>query len=1088
MYKNLINTKKVLFLIMFLLALPLFAHNTAIQNSKFAKIQLNLKNASILQIFKSIETQTDFTFVYGNEVKIIKKQININIKTDYLSDVLKQLSKEFELEFQQINRTISVKVKSVEQQNQRITGTVTDEQGTPLLGASIIVKGTSIGVAADFDGNFSLDISVDAKFLVVSSVGFITQEIAIAGKKFFKIILKEDVQQLDDVVVIGYNTVRKKDLTTAVAIVSTEDISERPVISAAQVIQGKAAGVQVVQPSGQPGTGLSIRVRGATSIQASNEPLYVVDGLPMTTISNLSSNDIESMQVLKDASSAAIYGARAANGVVLITTKRGKEGGLSINFSTYTGFSKLGNKISALNTEQYKDFIKDLNKYTDAPITIPDSENRYTDWTNTFYGTGSNQNYQLSLAGGTEKLRYFVSGGFLEEQGIVKKSSFDRTNFRANIDSSPTEWLKMGMNFAYSQSSGQSVYENRSSMRAGSILSVVNTPPYMQIWSEDNPKQYDEFAYGSRILSPFAANAADQTYQNSRLLGSLFLNFALSKNSNYKISFGIDETNSRNLFYLDPISNSDGRSTKGRVEEGNSRNFEWLWENILTYQNKFSDKHNISVLGGATFQRAKAEWGNLAGYDLLDTYDIRSFAAANIIDKDATWSGASEWSLASFLGRIAYDYDSKYLISVNVRSDGSSKFAPGKRWGIFPSISAGWRVSAEPFMASLSEIISDFKVRAGWGLNGNQEGIGNYSWRAQYSAGKVPPTTSNTLSGLSLNLDTPGNKDLTWEKTTQMNVGIDLSLFNSRLNLTFDAYHKYTKDMLLTVYLPSYTNIPGGIVRNDAEMKNQGIELAIASKNIISDRFKWDTDFNISFNKNEVIKLGLNKVYYYATTYTTEQPAIILKEGHSLGTFYGYVAEGIDPETGNVIYQDRNNNGFIDPEDRAKIGDAQPKFVFGLTNNFNYKNFALSLFLQGSYGNDIFNASKIDMTGMLDFRNQSTDVLRRWKRPGMETDVPRPGNIKNIYNSTRFVEDGSYMRLKSVTLSYDFSSQLEFLKRNKIKKLQPYLTAQNLWTWTKYSGYDPEVNAYGSSAVELGVDYGTYPQSKAVIFGVNVEF
>lgn len=1077
---NLIN--KTFLLWICICTFPLFAANN---DSQPTQIQLDLKNASILHIIKSIEAQSDFTFVYSDDLKNVRKQIDIKLNSS-IDEVLKTLSKEFSLDFQRMHRTISIRVKT-SQQPTTITGVVIDEKGTPLPGVAIVMKGTTIGTATNFDGKFSLNIPKGATTLVISSIGYITQEIAITNKQYLKIILKEDVQQLDDVVVIGYNTVKKKDLTTAVAVVSTQDIQQRPVISAAQVIQGKAAGVQVVHPSGQPGTGLSIRVRGATSIQASNEPLYVVDGLPMSTISNLSSEDIESMQILKDASSAAIYGARAANGVVLITTKRGKEGGLSINFNTYTGFSKLGNKIQALNTSQYKDYISDLNKYTDAPITIPDEENRYTNWTDAFYRTGSNQNYQLSLSGGSEKLKYFVSSGFLDEQGIVKKSKFNRTNFRTNLDASPSNWLKIGVNVAYTQMKGQTVYENRSSLRAGSILSVINTPPYMQVWDSENPKQYDEFAYGSRILSPFAANAADQTYNRSRLLGSLFLNFSLSKHLNYKVSLGIDETNSRSLYYLDPISTSDGRSTKGRVEEGNSKDFEWLWENILTYQNQFANKHNLSLLGGTTLQRAKSESGNLAGYDLLDTYNLRSFSAANIIDKDATWSGASQWSLVSFLGRIAYDYESKYLLSANIRADGSSKFAPHKRWGVFPSVSVGWRISAEPFMNFANKVVSDMKLRAGYGLNGNQEGIGNYSWRAQYSAGKVPPTTLNTLPGLSLYLKTPGNRELTWEKTSQTNVGLDLSLFNNRLTLNADAYYKYTKDMLLTVYLPNYTNIPGGIVRNDAEMENKGIEFNISSKNI-DQQLKWDTDFNISFNRNKVTKLGLNKVYYYATTYTTEQSAIILKEGHSLGSFYGYVAKGINPETGDVIYEDRNQNGIIDPEDRTEIGNAQPKFVFGLTNNLAYKNFALSLFFQGSYGNDIFNASKIDMTSMMDFRNQSTEVLNRWKRPGMETNVPRPGNIKNIYNSTRFVEDGSYLRLKSITLSYNLSPQLDFLKKNSIKKLQPYLTAQNLWTLTNYSGYDPEVNAYGASAVELGVDYGTYPQSKTIIFGINVEF
>ena len=1065
-------------------------------NHVWAQSNINIVNSNITirAALYEIEKQTGYSVGFDETDLDVTKKLSLSVRNLPLEDALNQILKDEKCTYTIKNKHIIITKEkkdsgNISRQDITIQGKIVDDTGEPLIGVSVVVVGSTDGTMTDVNGTFTIEVKDEKSVLAISYVGYNSQRITVGKNTYVQITLKEDNKMLDEVVVIGYNTVKKKDLTTAVAIVSTEDINERPIISAAQALQGRAAGVQVVQPSGQPGSELSIRVRGATSIQAGNEPLYVVDGLPMTTISNLSANDIESMQVLKDASSAAIYGARAANGVVLITTKRGKSGVRSISFSAYAGFSKLGNKINALNTEQYKDFIKDLNKYTDAPISIPDEETRYTNWTDAFYGTGSNQNYQLSLSSGTDKLRYFVSAGYLDEQGIVKKANFKRYNFRTNIDNQQTDWLKMGLNLAYTKTKGQRVYENRSSMRAGSILSVINTPPYMQEWDTDNPNQYDEFAYGSRILSPFAANAADQTYDRSRLLSSLYLDFSITKNLHFKTSFGIDETNSRGLYYLDPISNSDGRSSKGRVEEGNSNDFEWLWENLVTYENKFNTKHNLSVLGGATLQKAKHEEGNLAGYDLLDSYpDIRSFSAANIIDKDATYSSASEWSLASFLGRIAYDYESKYLVSANIRADGSSKFAPGKRWGVFPSLSVGWRISGESFMEKTANVISDLKLRAGWGLNGNQEGIGNYSWRAQYTAGRVPPTTDNSLPGLSLYLNTPGNRELTWEKTTQTNVGVDLSMFNSRLTFTIDAYYKYTKDLLLTVYLPSYANIPGGIARNDAEMKNKGLEIAISSRNIDTRKIKWNTDFNIAFNKNEVTKLGLNKVYYYATTYTTEQPAIILREGNSLGTFYGYVSKGVDPETGNIIYEDRNQNGIIDPEDRTKIGDAQPLFVFGLTNNLSYANFSLSLFFQGSYGNDVFNASKIDVTGMMDFRNQSTEVLKRWKRPGMETSVPRPGNIENIYNSSRFVEDGSYLRLKNITLSYDFSPKTGFLKWARISKLQPYVTAQNLWTWTKYSGYDPEVNAYGSRAVELGVDYGTYPQSKSVIFGVNLEF
>ncbi len=821
----------------------------------WAQSNINIVNSNITirTALYEIEKQTGYSVGFDETDLDVSKKLSLAMRDLSLEDALSQILKNEKCTYTIKNKHIIIAKERKDtviapQQDITVQGRIVDEAGEPLIGVSVVVEGSVNGTMTDVDGAFSIHVKDEKSVLVASYVGYDTQYITVGKNTYIQVVLNENNKMLEEVVVIGYNTVRKKDLTTAVAVVSTEDINERPIVSAAQALQGRAAGVQVVQPSGSPGSELSIRVRGATSIQASDEPLYVVDGLPMTTISNLSANDIESMQVLKDASSAAIYGARAANGVVLITTKRGKAGARTVSFSAYAGFSKLGNKIDALNTGEYKDLIKDLNKYADAPISIPDEENRYTNWTDKFYGTGSNQNYQLSLSSGTEKLQYFVSAGYMDEQGIVDKASFKRYNFRTNIDNQQTDWLKMGVNLAYTKTKGSSVYENRSSMRSGSILSVINTPPYMQIWDTDNPNQYDEFAYGSRILSPFAANAADQTYDRSRLLGSLYLDFTIAKNLHFKTSFGIDETNSRSLFYLNPVSNSDGRSQKGRVEEGNSKDFEWLWENLVTYENKFNAKHNLSILGGATLQKAKSEGGNLAGYDLLDSYpDIRSFSAANIIDKDATYSWASEWSLASFLGRVAYDYESKYLISANIRADGSSKFAPGKRWGIFPSVSAGWRISGESFMEKTADVISDLKLRAGWGLNGNQEGIGNYSWRAQYTAGKIPPTTDNSLPGLSLYMNTPGNRELTWEKTTQTNVGIDLSMFNSRLNFIIDAYYKHTKDMLLTVWLPSYVNIPDGIVRNDAEMKNKGLEINISSTNIDTKKFKWNTDFNIAY-------------------------------------------------------------------------------------------------------------------------------------------------------------------------------------------------------------------------------------------------
>ena len=1055
-----------------------------------AQVTINATGKTIKQVIEMLEEQQDYSFFYSDKLADLEKTVNISANNENIASVLGKLFQGTNIAFKvepdnQIVLSLKGQRPNPNQRTRKISGTVTDGQGEALVGVSIKVEDSTTGTITDLNGAWTLNVPADSR-LTFTYIGYFPQTIRVsADKSVYNITMTEDNQLLEEVVVIGYGSMKRKDITTSVSVVSTSDIDERPLIDAAQALQGKAAGVQVVQPSGAPGTGMSIRVRGATSVQASNEPLYVVDGIPSDNISGLSPNDIESIQVLKDASSAAIYGARAANGVVLITTKRGKAGTPQVKLSAYAGISKKKKKIDALNTEQYKELMKELRAVSSVAPDIPESEHRYTDWTDLFFKTGITQNYQLSLSNGTDKLQYFVSGGFSDEQGIVDKAKFQRYNFRTNIDSQQTKWLKLALNFSYSHTLGSWVNENSSSMRSGSILSVINTPPFMQKWDPENPGQYDESAYGSRILNPLAANDPDNTTTTDYLKGSLGLVFDLAKGLQFKSTFGINLSNEHWDYFLDPNTTSDGRASKGRVEESYSRNLEWLWENILTYDRSFN-KHNLSLMGGATQQRAIANGTSLAGFDLSASYpDLHSIAAANQIDKDACTSYASAWSLASFLGRVAYNYDSKYLMTVNFRADGSSRFAPGHRWGYFPSVSAGWRISSEKFMQPLQEVVNDMKIRVGWGMNGNQSGIGNYDYLAIMSASRVTPTTDNLYPGMAIAPYSAANTELTWEKTTQWNAGIDVSMFNSRLTFSLDAYYKKTTDLLLTVSLPDNVNLPGGITRNDGEMTNKGMELALSSQNFTG-AFKWSTDFNISFNRNKLTKLGLNKVYYYAEMYETRENAIILKEGLPLGTFFGYISEGVNPETGDIVYRDLNDNGVIDPGDRTTIGCAQPDFIYGMTNTFSYKGFSLSVFLQGSQGNDIFNASRIDMEGMIDFRNQSTAVLDRWKRPGMITDIPRVGNVENIHNSTRFVEDGSYLRLKTITLSYDF--QPKWLKKISLSKLQAYVTGQNLLTFTNYKGYDPEVNAYGSDAVAQGVDYGTYPQSKAVIFGLNVEF
>lgn len=1046
-----------------------------------------LKNATqpLHTVLESIEQQSGKSMAYNEGILDMNASVTTKESTVSLEEALRSVLTQINADFSIQGKQIVITKAPPKAGDKLYKGIVLDEDGKPLPGALVFVEEIGEGVMAESNGSFSIKCQ-PGYHVIVSFMGFVDARVTAGKDEKLVITMQQDNLILEDVVVIGYGSVKRKDLTTAVSVVSTKDVETRPIISAGSILQGKAAGVQVVQPSGMPGSGLTIRVRGATSVQASNEPLYVVDGIPTDDISNLSSDDISSMQVLKDASSSAIYGARAANGVVLITTKRGDANKTSVKFNSFVGVSRLGRKIEALNTQQYRDLMNELAAVTSTVPTIPETENRYTDWTEKLFGTGVSQNYQLSISSGTEKIRYYVSAGHTSEKGIVNKAYFRRTNFRANIDSDLFKWLTASFNVGYSHNSGRTVYESRSSMRAGSILSAINTPPFMQEWNPDDPTIYDEDAYGSRILNPLAANAADMTHMTDRLQGSVSLDIKPFKGFDYKVSYSMDMNNSRNDYYLDPHSTSDGRSTKGYVSESLSRNHEWLLENIITYNTVIATKHNISVMAGASQQRAQWNGNSLAGYDLPEGYpELHSVAVANQLDEDATWGSSSAWSLASFLGRLSYNYDDRYLLTANIRYDGSSRFAPGHRWGCFPSVSAAWRISNEPFMQPTKNWLDDLKIRAGYGLNGNQGGIGNYSYLASMRMAKVPPTETESYPGLAITPNSASNPELTWEKTTQVNIGLDLTVLSGRVSLSADAYYKHTKDLLLTVSLPDNVNLPGGITRNDGQMENKGVEFELSTKNLVGE-LKWNTDFNISSNKNKVTKLGLNKVYYFADMYTTGENAIVLKEGLPLGSFYGYNSHGVNVDTGDIIYEDISGNGSIGPEDRIVIGCAQPKFIYGITNDFSWKGISLSIFFQGSYGNQIFNASRIDTEGMIDFRNQSTAVLRRWLRPGMITDVPRSGNVENIHNSSRFVEDGSYLRLKNITLSYNLPQSI--LSKAGLRSLQVFVTGQNLLTFTKYSGYDPEVNAYGSSSVALGVDYGTYPQSKTCVIGVNVGF
>ena len=978
---------------------------------------------------------------------------------------------------------------SVFAQQHSVKGTVTDQNGLPVIGMAVMEQGTTNGVVTDENGEYSITVSSPDVTLEFYSLGYETVTEAVRGRAVIDVVSGEEATALEGAVAIGYGTVKKQDLTTAVSVVSNEDMKLRPVSEASGFIQGKVAGVQVQQTSGLPGGGMTVRIRGASSIASSNDPLYVVDGVPVGegsyAIAYLSPNDIESMSILKDASSAAIYGSRAANGVVLITTKQGKiSAGPQINFSGYVGLSNVTKTYDVLNVEQYKDLMDEI-----GAATLPDGLKDETDWFKETYQTGITQNYQLSVSNGNDKIRYYLSGGYSDEEGIIDVAYNRRYNFKASVDSDLFDWISVGTNMAYSSYKSNGIISGTGSNRAGVVLSVINTPTYAKIWSEENPDWYWNTFYGANLTTPAENKARTENNYNQtdRLLLTGYATIKFTKNLNFKSTVTMDRRWTHDYSFLDPIHTSYGRTQHGTASSTRADDMRMVYDNILTYNNSWNGVHNFEAMGGTSATTSR--WENLSGSRSYFSPDynnvIWGLNGGNKGGQRGQSQGYAEWAIMSYLARVSYNYDSKYYITANVRADGSSKLAPGNKWGYFPSVSAAWRISAEPWMEDISWI-SDLKLRAGWGQSGNQSGLADYAWVQEYSTNYYDWTADGyaeavpTLGGKS-NI---GNKDLTWETTTQTNVGIDFAILDNRVTFTLDGYYKYTKDMLMNVPLPSpYPSI----YRNEGEMSNWGLEFAVSSVNFDRPDFTWNTDFNISLNRNRLEKLQLQQVYYYTqTSEALSEYVVRMTPGQPLSMFWGYKAEGVDPETGMMIYEDLNGDGKINSSDKQYIGNANPLFTFGMTNTLSWKGFNLSFLITGSVGNDIYNASKIEMIGMYNGSNQITDVLRRWRVPGQVTDIPKAGELDNLRASTRWVEDGSYLKIKNITLSYDFSGPWLKEKLN-ISRIQPYITLNNMITFTNYSGYDPEMSQY-TSATSMGIDWGTYPNVKTVTFGVNVDF
>ena len=977
----------------------------------------------------------------------------------------------------------------------KITGIVTDEKKQPVMGASVVVKGSTKGTSTDFDGKFSLDVPQNA-VLTVSFIGYHTQQVNVGKQSHVAIVLKEESQQLDEVVVVGYGVVRKKDLTGAVATVGTKALKEKPLASAGEALQGRAAGVQVTS-AGKPGDNVSFRIRGISTINNS-EPLLVIDGVPTDLgINALNANDIESVDVLKDASATAIYGSRGANGVVLITTKKGAKGEGKLSFSTNVGVQVATSVPKLLNASEFaslhNEMIANYNKgnygntlMQRADFADPSAFTQTTNWLDLLLRTAYMRNYSLSYSGGNEKSNYYVSGSVFDQDGIIINTSYKRYTAQFNSESRVRPWVKFGNNLTLSHDikhSGQ--YEIRSAMAAQPTQPIYNDDGSYS--GPDSPaSQYGDFRNPLGI-----AKLINSDTRGYNFLGNIFAEITPVKHVVFKTIGGIDFKTWQYERFAPKYAWKPIPQPLSERSENSNKSITYLWDNTLTYTNTFAKKHFINAMVGTSAQNNV--YNNISG-SVQDFLSDKNNQLSNGLQNPTIGGTMNDWSIFSLIGRLNYTYDDKYLLTATIRRDGSSRFSEENRWGTFPSFSLAWRISKEPFFKE-NKWINDAKIRVGYGLTGNQEGIDNYAYFTRLRTGqyvfnnKVVPTLYPHVMP---------NPNVKWETVEQYNAGIDLTLIDKRLNLIFDAYLKNTRDMLVPMSVPlttgySDTDVPSV---NAGQVENKGLELTLASQNVKGE-FEWNTDFNISFNKNEIVKMNDGTPLFTGPEYRLTKPQINA-EGHPVNSFYGYVTNGIfqnqaevdnyatqvpgGTSPGDIKFKDLNNDGVINADDRTYIGNPFPEWTFSMNNTFAYKNFDLQIFLQGVYGNDILNANRVWQEGMSVPQNQTKRVLNRWTGEGTSNTVPRavysdPND--NVRNSNRFIEDGSYLRIKNVTLGYTLPKDVT--ERIFFSTVRLYASCQNLFTFTNYSGFDPEV---GTS----GVDLGTYPVTRTMSFGLNLQF
>ena len=968
-----------------------------------------------------------------------------------------------------------------------VQGVVKDQTGETVIGASVMEKGTTNGTITGIDGDFSLNMSPNGT-LVVSFVGYKTQEVQVKGQKQLQVVLSEDAEMLDEVVVIGYGTMKKSALTGAVSSIGNKDIKDSPVSNLGQAIQGKISGVQIVD-AGKPGDNVSIKIRGLGSIN-NCDPLVVIDGVPTDLgLSSLNMADVERLDVLKDASATAIYGSRGANGVVMITTKRGTEGKGKLAVSANYSFQNATNVPSLLNAAQYVELSNDMmvnsGRNPNPEWANPSELGAGTDWMDELLRTGVMQNYTVSYSGGNEKSHYYVSGGFLDQSGIVKSVNYRRFTFQSNSDAQVLKWLKFSNNITFSADTKKSgSYNIGDALKALPIYPVKNEDGS---WS--GPDGNSEW-YGStrNPIGPTELNKSQTDGYN--FLANLTAELTFTKWLKFKSTFGYDAK----FWFIDnftPKYNWKPTPTEETSRyKSDNKSFTYLWDNYFLFDHTFAEKHRVGLMAGMS-----AQWNT---NDYLNAQK-NVFMFDNVHEMDngeemyAIGGNETEWALLSYMARVNYSYEDRYLLTATIRRDGSSRFGKKHRWGTFPSVSVAWRASQEKWFPK-NDYINDLKVRAGYGVTGSQASVGNYSYLASYNT-SVYPFGISSGNQTALVSSTLANPYIHWEEVAQTNIGFDASLFNSRVMFSFDAYLKETRDMLVKASIPITSGFEDTTTTytNAGKVRNQGIEMSLHTINLTGE-LGWETNLTATYNKNKIKDLN-SDVPYYINQINNSYVTMLAKD-YPINVFYGYVTDGIfqnqsevnthavqpGAEPGDIRFRDLNNDGVINDSDRTVIGNPNPSWLFSMNNSLSYKGFELSVFLQGIAGNKIYNANNIDNTGMAAAYNQTTDVLKRWQGEGTSNSMPRAvfgDPNQNTRVSDRFVENGSYLRLKNITLSYTFPKQ--WLQKAQIENARLSLSCENVATITGYSGFDPEVGING-------IDQNRYPISRTFSLGLNFNF